>query len=64
MKWLLEVIAIIIRPFTYNSEVQIISGRKNSISIENLTPILTGEELAKQRRCIETSLYDIFSKYT
>ena len=60
----LEVIAIIIRPFTYNSDAHIVSGRKNTITIENLTPQLSDEERFEQRRCIEEGLFDIFVKYT
>ena len=55
--------AIIIRPFAYESDVQISTGRKNEIKIENLSPILTDEERAEQRRCIEAGLFDIFIKY-
>lgn len=57
-------IAIIIRPFHYESNIQILHGRKNKIRIENLTPILTDEERLEQQKCIEVGLFDIFIKYT
>ena len=60
----LEVIAIITRPFTYNSDAHIVSGRKNTITIENLTPQLSNEERFEQRRCIEEGLFEVFIKYT
>ncbi|MEG1878101.1 MAG: hypothetical protein RR211_00575 [Pseudoflavonifractor sp.] len=56
-------IAIIIRPFTYESDIQISSGRNNPIKIENLTPVLTEEERIEQRRCIESGLFEVFIKY-
>ena len=59
----LEVIAIIIRPFTYDRDAHIVSGRKGTITIENLTPQLSDEERFEQRRCIEEGLFDIFVKY-
>ena len=58
-----EVIVIIVRPFTYDSDAHIISGRKNMIRIENLTPQLTAEECMEQRRCIEEGLFEVFIKY-
>lgn len=58
-----EVIVIIVRPFTYDSDAHIISGRKNMIRIENLTPQLTTEECMEQRRCIEEGLFEVFIKY-
>lgn len=60
----MEVMAIIIRPFTYDSETNLVSGRKNQIQIENLSPVLSDEERIEQRRCIEEGLFDIFVKYT
>lgn len=59
----LEVIVIIVRPFTYDSDAHIFSGRKNMIRIENLTPQLTAEECMEQRRCIEEGLFEVFIKY-
>ena len=58
-----EVIVIIVRPFTYDIDAHIISGRKNMIRIENLTPQLTAEECMEQRRCIEEGLFEVFIKY-
>ena len=60
----LEVITIIIRPFTYDSDAHIVSGRKSTITIENLSPQLSDEERIEQRRCIEEGLFEIFIKYT
>jgi len=60
----LEVISIIIRPFTYDSDAHIVSGRKGTITIENLSPQLSEEERIEQRRCIEEGLFEVFIKYT
>ena len=60
----LEVITIIIRPFTYDSDAHIVSGRKGTITIENLSPQLSDEERIEQRRCIEEGLFEVFIKYT
>lgn len=60
----MEVIAIIIRPFTYDSDAHIVSGRKSNITIENLSPQLSDEERVEQRRCIEEGLFEVFIKYT
>ena len=54
----LEVITIIIRPFTYDSDAHIVSGRKSTITIENLSPQLSDEERIEQRRCIEEGLFE------
>lgn len=59
-----EVVTIIIRPLTYDSEAHTVSGRRNDIRIENLSPILSDEERAKQRKCVEEGLFEIFIKYT
>lgn len=56
-------IVIIVRPFTYDSDAHIVSGRKAMIQIENLSPQLTAEECMEQRRCIEEGLFEIFIKY-
>ena len=55
-------IIIIVRPFTYDSDAHIVSGRKAMIRIENLSPQLTAEECMEQRRCIEEGLFEIFIK--
>ena len=57
-------IPIIIRPFTYDSDAHIVSGRKGTITIENLSPQLSDEERIEQRRCIEEGLFEVFIKYT
>lgn len=54
-------IVIIVRPFTYDSDAHIVSGRKAMIRIENLSPQLTAEECMEQRRCIEEGLFEILS---
>ena len=60
----LEVITIIIRPFTYASDAHIVSGRKSTITIENHSPQLSDEERIEHRRCIEEGLFEVFIKYT
>ena len=60
---ILEVISIIIRPFTYDSDAHIVSGRKGTITIENLSPQLSDEERIEQRRCIEEGLFEVYIKY-
>lgn len=57
-------IAIIIRPFDYESDIQILHGRKNKIRIENLTPVLTDQERLEQQKCIEAGLFSIFIQYS
>lgn len=59
-----EVVLIVIRPLTYDSDVHTVSGRRNDIRIENLSPILSDEERVKQRKCVEEGLFEIFIKYT
>ncbi len=59
-----EVVIIVIRPLTYDSDVHTVSGRRNDIRIENLSPILSDEERVKQRKCVEEGLFEIFIKYT
>lgn len=59
-----EVVTIIVRPFTYDSEAYNVLGRKGNIRIENLSPQLSCEERLQQRKCIEEGLFEIFIKYT
>ena len=59
-----EVVTIIVRPFTYDSEAYNVLGRKGNIRIENLSPQLSREEHLEQRKCIEEGLFEIFIKYT
>lgn len=59
-----EVVIIVIRPLTYDSDVHTVSGRRNDIRIENLSPIFSDEERVKQRKCVEEGLFEIFIKYT
>jgi len=37
--------------------------RGKNITVENLRPILTDEEVSEQRQAIEEGLFDIFEKY-
>ena len=59
-----EVVTVIVRPFTYDSEAYNVPGRKGNIRIENLSPQLSREERFEQRKCIEEGLFHIFIKYT
>ncbi len=58
-----EVSAMIVRPFTYTSEAHTVAGRRCGIRIENLSPVLSDEERAEQRRCIEAGLFEVFARY-
>lgn len=55
---------MIARPFTYDRDAHVVSGRKGAITIENLSPQLSDEERAEQRRRIEEGLFGVFIKYT
>jgi len=57
------VIPIIFRNLSYNIENEIITVRDRLVTVENLTPILTDEEILEQRQAIENDLFDIFEKY-
>lgn len=59
----MEVVFIRIRVCSYTTEVHTISKRDRSITVENLIPVLTAEELTEQRQIIEEGLYDVFVKY-
>ena len=61
---IMEVITIIVRSLTYDSEAHNVPGRKGNIRIENLSPQLSYEERLEQRKCIEEGLFEIFIKYT
>ena len=56
-------IPIIFRNLSYNIENEIITVRDRLVTVENLTPILTDEEILEQRQAIENDLFDIFEKY-
>jgi hypothetical protein len=57
------VVRIIIRAFSYRKESHIVAMRNREITIENHTPILTDEEVLRQRSAIEEGLFNIFEKY-
>jgi len=48
----------------YESEIKTISFGGSTITVENLTPILTQKESERRKREAETRLYEVFSKYT
>jgi hypothetical protein len=47
----------------YKSEVKTVPFSGRTITVENLTPILTAKEREKRKREIEQRLFDVFSKY-
>jgi len=49
----------------YKSEVKVVSygDSGKTITIENLTPILSSKEKARRKKDIEKSLFNVFSKY-
>lgn len=59
----MEVIGIHSHRVDYSKEVERITMRGKTITIENRIPVFTEEESFAQRRSIEEGLYDIFSKY-
>jgi oligoendopeptidase F len=49
----------------YTSEIKTVPfGNGKTLTIENLTPILTPKERERRKKEIEKRLYDVFSKYT
>jgi hypothetical protein len=54
---------IIIRTISYSKESQIVTMHGREITIENHIPVLTDEEVLRQRSAIEERLYNIFEKY-
>jgi len=57
------VVPIIFRPITYSNDTETATMRGKNITVENLSPILTDEEVSEQRQAIEEGLFDIFEKY-
>lgn len=47
----------------YKSEVKTVPFGDKTITVENLTPVLTPKEKEKRKREIEQRLFDVFSKY-
>jgi hypothetical protein len=50
-------------PIQFRSEVKTVPFGEGTMTIENLTPILSPKEREKRRREIENSLYSVFVKY-
>ena len=50
-------------PVRYESEIKTVPFGNGTITIENLTPILSPKDREKRKREIETRLFDVFSKY-
>lgn len=47
----------------YQREVKTVPLGGKTITIENLTPVLSPKEREKRKREIEKRLFDVFSKY-
>ena len=47
----------------YRSEIKTIPFCGRTITVENLTPVLSQKERDKRKREIEQRLFDVFSKY-
>ncbi len=47
----------------YQSEVKTVVMGERTITIKNLTPILTQKEREQRKREVEQKLFDVFSKY-
>jgi len=47
----------------YRSELKTIPYHGRTITVENLTPVLTAKEREKRKKEIEQRLFDVFSKY-
>ena len=52
-----------VHPFTYDSQVHTVSGRKYAIQVENLSPRLSEEERQARRRQVEEDLFRLFLPY-
>ena len=48
----------------YHSEIRTVPFGGKTITIENLTPILSQKEREQRKQEIEKRLFDVFSKYT
>ena len=47
----------------YTSEIKTVPFGDGTISIENLTPVLSPKEREQRKKEVEKRLYDVFSKY-
>jgi len=47
----------------YHSEIKTIPFCGKTMTVENLTPVLTQKERERRKREIEQRLYNVFSKY-
>ncbi len=47
----------------YHSEIKTVPFGGKTITIENLTPVLSPKERERRRREVEKRLFDVFSKY-
>ena len=47
----------------YQSEVKTVVMGEQTITIKNLTPILSPKEREQRKREVEQKLFDVFSKY-
>ena len=47
----------------YESEIRSVLFGDRTITIENLTPILSPKERERRRREVESRLYEVFIKY-
>ncbi len=47
----------------YQSEVKTVVMGERTITIKNLTPILSPKEREQRKREVEQKLFDVFSKY-
>ena len=47
----------------YRSEIKTVPFGGKTITIENLTPVLTPKERERRKKEIEQRLFDVFSKY-
>ena len=47
----------------YNNEIKNVPFGGRTITVENLTPVLSPKERARRKKEIEQRLFDVFSKY-
>ena len=50
-------------PVKYNIETKTVQFANKTITVENLTPILSDKERERRKKEIEQRLFDVFSKY-
>ena len=51
------------QPFTYDKKEHLVSGRKNQIKVENLSPRLSEDEFLEQQANIVEELVRLFRDY-